>query len=109
MNEILGFLALCGIMAAVGASLLGGGKRLWPTRKTALLAALPVPVVFTVLCLFVFGRAYLAPPERCGANMCGMAMDFAVIGLFWAVIGYGIGLGTAVLVVRKRRAGQDDA
>jgi hypothetical protein len=54
--------------------------------------------------LFIFVRAALAPREACGVDACAMAMNFALICLFWAAVGYGIGLGTAVLVMRRTRA-----
>lgn len=103
MNEILGFLALCGLLAALASWLLGGKRRDWTQRQVALISALPLPALFGVACGFVFVRAYLAPQDKCGVDACAMAMDFAVIGLFWAVVGYGIGLGTAALVLRKVR------
>ncbi|HEX7821443.1 MAG TPA: hypothetical protein VF463_12610 [Sphingobium sp.] len=103
MNEILGFLALCGLLSALASWLLGGRRRDWSHRQVALIAALPLPILFSAACLFVFARAALAPAEKCGAGACGMAMRFAVIGLFWAAIGYGIALGTAALVLKRLR------
>ncbi|MET0241639.1 MAG: hypothetical protein ABW184_17230 [Sphingobium sp.] len=103
MTQIIGFLALCAAVSAVGAWLLRDWKRGWSRRGVALVAALPVPVVYALLCLFIYVRAAMAPPAACGAGMCEMAMAFAIVGLCWAAVGYGVGLGAAALVVRKVR------
>jgi hypothetical protein len=104
MGEIPSLLAICGVLAAIGAWLLATWRRGWSSRKVALIAALPFPAVFAALCLFVLVRASLAPKEACGVDACAMAMAFALIALFWTALGYGIGVGMAALVVRKRRA-----
>ncbi len=103
MNEILGFLALCGLLSALATWLLNGRRRDWTHRQIALISALPFPILFGAACLFVFVRAFLASDEACGVDACSMAMNFALIGLFWAAVGYGVGLGTAMLVLRRLR------
>lgn len=103
MKEILGFLALCGFLAALATWQIDSRKRHWSDPRVALVAALPLPVIFTALCLFVLVRAALAPASACGGGACDMAMTFALIGFFWAAVGYGIGLGTATLLLRRLR------
>jgi protein-S-isoprenylcysteine O-methyltransferase Ste14 len=103
MKEILAFLALCAVMAVVASWSLNRRWPRWSDQKLTLIAALPVPIIFIGLCLFVFVRAALAPKESCGVDTCSMAMNFALVGMFWGAMGYGIGLGAAALALRKLR------
>ncbi|HEX7871982.1 MAG TPA: hypothetical protein VF475_03665 [Sphingobium sp.] len=103
MKEILAFLALCAVLGVVGTWSLNRRWPSWSDQKLALVSALPVPAVFTLLLLFVYVRAALTPKAACGVDSCAMAMHFALVGLFWAVMGYGIGLSAATLLIRRLR------
>lgn len=103
MTEILAFLALCAVIAVLGAWSLNRRRPNWSDQKLVLIGALPVPALFSALCLFVYVRAAMAPQAACGAHACDMAMNFALVGLFWGAMGYGIGMGAATLLLRKLR------
>ena len=71
----------------------------------SLVAAVPVPGIIALLCLFVFGNALAATifdRESCGVDACAMAMGFSAIILFWTGVVYALGVATAASIIPRR-------
>jgi membrane associated rhomboid family serine protease len=103
MKEFLFFLLLCAVMSALGTWSFNRRQYRWSDQKLVLIAALPVPALLTVLSVFILVRALMASKAACGVDVCAMAEHVALVGLLWAAVGYGIGLGTATLATRRLR------
>jgi hypothetical protein len=73
----------------------------WPTRRTVVVAAAPVPISMTAICIVVFLNAATASRESCGVDACGMAMMFAMVGVGYAMAAFVLGAGSAALIMLK--------
>lgn len=87
-------------VAAIASLLLAWLRPKWSTRRTVLVAALPMPALGALICFFLFVSASLASEEKCGVDACGMAMMFATIGFGYAAAAAGLGSAAAVSVKR---------
>ncbi|MDE2437205.1 MAG: hypothetical protein KGM49_13185 [Sphingomonadales bacterium] len=104
MLEILLVLIPCAVFGNLGAWLLMRWKPSWSRRKTAILAALPLPSIIWIVCLVVFFNAATSSQESCGVDACGMSMMFSAFGMGYGLIGYFVGLAGALgaIAVAKR-------
>ena len=79
----------------------------YETRKSpqriAWLAALPLPSLIWLLCIYLFVDATLASQEECGVDVCGMAMAAAMIVAMMTAVAYGIGVAAAYATRRLMR------
>ncbi len=104
------FLLMASTFSCVAAMLLtlllATRRATWRRRKIILLAALPIPGVIALLCLWVFGKALVTAlfvPQSCGVDACGMAMMFSSIGLVWTFIVYAVSIVAALLAYAVRQ------
>lgn len=72
----------------------------WSVRRTACVAAAPMPIVLAGFCIWLFVDAAMSWKKACGVDACGMAMMFAVIGLGYAFVSFVLGLISAAFVKR---------
>jgi hypothetical protein len=98
MTEILSFLLVCFVVAALSTIVLLVSKPAWSSGRTTVIAASPVPLLLLAICLYVFVRAAAAPAEKCGLDACGMAMMFATFGAGVALAGFAAGLAACACV-----------
>ncbi|HEU0067268.1 MAG TPA: hypothetical protein VFQ57_08530 [Sphingomonas sp.] len=97
--------ALWLVLFPVGVAAMAGGmlawlRPKWSTRRTTLMAALPLPTLGALVCLVMFGSALLTDKEKCGVDACGMLMMFSLIGLGYAAVAAGLGAVIAFLLKR---------
>ena len=98
VSGILVTVALAWLLAIVFAR-----RTCWSERKIAIVAALPLPALVSVLCLYVLVGAFTASSEECGVDACGMAAAASMIMLLVAGLAFALGLITARIVLRKVR------
>jgi hypothetical protein len=100
------FLSLAGTCAASLAWYLATKGQEWRRRKIVIVAALPIPGLIGLACLWVFGNALFATatrPETCGVDACGMAMMFSLMGLASALGVFAFASVVAWIVCKRFR------
>ncbi len=96
MSDAVFLIAFIGLSCFAGAGfsiLIRRRNPEWSRRKGIAIAALPVPAVLAGFSLWVLARALwavLAGNASCAGGACSMAATFATIGLFWAVVAFGL-------------------
>jgi len=87
-------LAVAMLPAAVASGLSGLIIRLRPSLslwRTILAASLPLPLLLTAWCAWVFFDAATAPKGSCGIDACAMSMMMSLIGLSFALFALLVG------------------
>jgi hypothetical protein len=100
MSEFLWFVGICVAVALISAAILHRLRPAWSLPRTAMLSALPIPAVTTILCAAVFLTAAFSSDEACGVDACGMAMMAAMGVIGYAIVGYLGGAIACVLLLR---------
>ena len=95
-------LSICALSSAVFAFFLGKVRSGWTNRRIIFVAALPIPAVVGLFCLYIFLNAVSSSQEACGVDACGMAAAVSVIGAGNAAIGFFISATGAWFVCRRR-------
>lgn len=94
-------LVLCVMIVATGlATAISHLLPNWPARRTAYVAAAPLPMALAGFCIWLFVDAATSSKEECGVDACGMAMAFSLVGLGCALVGFVIGAISATFVKR---------
>lgn len=99
MVEFAVLMAICAILANLYAWFLIQRFPAWSRRKTAVVAALPLPIIVWSLCVIVFANAATSSRESCGVDTCAMAMVFSMIVFLYGLFGYVFGIGGAVIAM----------
>jgi hypothetical protein len=75
-------------------------KPTWPKKRIILSAALPLPVLISILSGFVMVDAMTASKAECGIDACGMAAASGVFGLLLGFLTFASGVVAAGLAYR---------
>lgn len=104
LRDLSMLIGLCLLPAAAVASWLFWTRPGMSGRRLRLIAAAPLPIAITCLCLWVIVDAsFLSSEKECGVDACGMAAMFAVIGIAYAATACVISYGVVWLFTRSRR------
>ena len=104
LRDLSILIGLSAVPAAAVSSWLFWSRPTWSERRLRLFAASPVPVIVALFCIWLFiDASFLSTKVECGADACGIAAMFAVIGLVYAAIAFAISYGMAWLFRRSRR------
>jgi hypothetical protein len=99
----LAILSLVCVAPAIGFAVLINRRRpLWSVAKTAFVAAMPLPLLASMLFIYIIVDAARTPSEKCGVDACAMAIAFSCVGIIYCLAAYFLAAIIAAIVLRKR-------
>lgn len=104
VTALAGLLVICVVQAAIFGWALTKLVPNWTERRRVFTAAAPVPALVFLLCLILLVRTLLRIGAQCGPDGCGMAIVAALIGMVYAVSGFGLALSVARFAIRRTAA-----
>ncbi|PZU11662.1 hypothetical protein [Sphingomonas sp.] len=99
----LAILCLVCVVPTIGFAFLIDRRRpSWSFAKTAFVAAIPLPLLVSLLLIYIIVDAARTPFEKCGVDACAMAIAFSAVGIIYCLAAYFVAAIIAAIVLRKR-------
>ena len=100
LRDLAILIAFTVVPAVIASLLISKFRTHWSRRRAVLLAALPVPAIVWILCLYLFVLSASASKEECGVDACGMMIMAATYVSLYALFAYGAGTAAAWLTLK---------